>query len=161
MKKRTILILAAALLLTGLLSACGGSKTETKDVDLTAFYNGLSETYGWEDPYMTEITGDLLESYYPGLQEIPTKQLVARMPMMSAVVNELVFLQCESEEDAVKAAAILQERVDAQAEGGAWYPESMESWKNGSVIQQGTYVAMIASAENQDAIEESFNGAFA
>ena len=83
------------------------------------------------------------------------------MPMMSSVVNEVVFLQCKTEEDAAKAAAILQDRVDTQAEGGAWYPESMEAWSKGSVIQQGTYLAMIASAEHQNDVEERFNALFA
>ena len=80
--------------------------------------------------------------------------------MMSGVVNEMVLMQCENEEDAGKAAAILQERIDTQAEGGAWYPESMEAWSRGIVIQQGTYVAMIASAEHQDEIVEAFNQKF-
>ena len=33
--------------------------------------------------------------------------------------------------------------------------------EKGSVIQQGTYVAMIASAEYQSEIEEAFNAQFA
>ena len=160
MMKR-ICTLALALLMTGLLAACGGQKTETvKDVDLTAFYAGLEEAYEWSDGYMADIEGELLESYYPGLADIQTKQLVAKTPQMSSVVNELVFAQCETEEDAEKAAAILQNRMDTQAQGGAWYPESMEAWGRGIVIQQGTYVAMIASAEHQDEIVESFNQLF-
>ena len=82
------------------------------------------------------------------------------MPMMSSVVNEVVFVECETEQDAENAAAILQERIDLQAEGGAWYPESMEAWRRGIVIQQGTYVAMIASAEHQDEIAEAFTNLF-
>ena len=70
--------------------------------------------------------------------------------MMSAVVNEIVLAQCETEEDAAKAASILQDRVDAQAEGGAWYPGVHGGLEpSAQVIQQGTYVAMIASAEHQ------------
>ena len=110
---------------------------------------------------MSTVEGEMLESYYPGLGDIATKQLVAKMPLMCSVVNEIVLVQCESEEDATEAASILQSRVDSQAEGGAWYPESMEAWSKGSVIQQGTYVAMIASAEYQSEIEEAFNAQFA
>ena len=44
------------------------------------------------------------------------------------MVNEIVLAECGTEEDAATAASILQDRVDAQAEGGAWYPESMETW---------------------------------
>ena len=46
---------------------------------------------------------------------------------MTSVVSEYMFLECQSEDDASKVVEILQARVDAQADGGAWYPESMEA----------------------------------
>ena len=161
--KRLMTLALAALMLLGLLTACGGSKKEeVRNVDLQAFYKELQDSYEyWSDDYLVDIEGEMLESYYPGLADIETEQFVAKMPMMSSVVNEVVFLQCKTEEDAAKAAAILQDRVDTQAEGGAWYPESMEAWGKGAVIQQGTYVAMIASAEHQNDVEERFNALFA
>jgi hypothetical protein len=159
MKKLNILTLA--LLMVGLLTACG-AKTETaKDVDLTAYYDTLAETYEWGDGYMVDIEGEMLDSYYPGLSDISTKQFIAKMPIMSAVVNEVVLMECESEEDAASAAAILQDRITTQAEGGAWYPESMEAWEKAQVVQQGTYVAMLASASYQDEMVDSFNQLFA
>ena len=120
-------------------------------------------TYGMYHCFnvVTDIEGELLESYYPGLGDIPTKQFIAMTPQMSSVVNELVFLEAETEEDAEKAAEILQKRIDDQAAGGAWYPESMEAWGRGQVIQEGTYVAMIASAEHQEEIADAFEGLFA
>ena len=165
MKKFMILVLTA---LTLTLTACGGNvDAETSvDADLQSLYDTLAEEFQWEEGYLVDIEGEMLESYYPGLAEIGTKQLIAKMPMMSSVVNEIVFLQCETEEDAEKTAEILQNRIDYQVgdennPGGAWYPESIEAWKQGQVIQQGTYVAMIASAEYQDAIVEQFNALFA
>ena len=156
MKKLSVL-LCAMLLLT----ACGRSKdTIVPDIDLEDFFESLEAEYQWGEGYMVEIEGEMLESAYPGLSDIPTEQFVAKMPIMSSVVNELVFLQCRTEEDAANAAAILQDRIDVQADGGAWYPESMEAWGNGIVIQQGTYVGLIASAEHQDEISEKFNQLF-
>ena len=165
--KRFLTVVMMCMILT--LTACGGSKTNNTpaaDADLQSFYDTLAEEFQWADGYMVDIEGEMLESYYPGLSEISTKQFIAKMPMMSSVVNEVVFLQCETEEDAVRAAEILQDRIDYQVgdennPGGAWYPESIEAWKQGQVIQQGTYVAMIASAEYQDSIEEQFNALFA
>ena len=95
MKKRMMMVLAAmlALLLT---AGCGSTKEETKSVDLTEFYNGLAEEYEWGENYMASIEGDLLESYYPGLGDISTKQFIAMTPQMSSVVNELVFLEAET-----------------------------------------------------------------
>ena len=159
--KKWMTLALTALLLTSVLTACGGTgKTETVDVDLEAFYDTIEETYGWNNGYMVDIEGDMLESYYPGLSDIRTEQFVAKMPMMSSVVNEMVFMQCETEDEADQAAAILQDRIDVQAGGGALYPEAMEAWSRGIVIQQGTYVAMIASAEHQDEIVEAFNQKF-
>ena len=160
--KRRMTLAIVCLLALSLLTACGGSGTkEVPDVDLAAFCADKAAEYGWDENYLADIEGELLENYYPGLGDIPTKQMVAKAPMMSFVVNEVVFLQCENEEDAAKAATILQARIDTQAEGGAWYPESMEAWSRGQVIQQGTYVAMIASAEHQEDWADSFNALFA
>lgn len=157
MKKIIALTLAAFMMAS--LAACGSKKEEAKEVDLTAFYDTLAAEYDWTD-YLADTEGEMLEMYYPGLGEITTKQMIAKAPRMSSVVNEMVFLQCETEDDAAKAAEILQQRIDTQAEGGAWYPESMEAWGRGVVDQQGTYVAMIASAEHQDAIVESWKAQF-
>ena len=161
MKKWMIFALVAVMLL---LTACGSKEAETVDVDLEAFYGTLEEQYGWGQS-MVDIEGEMLDAYYPGLKEIPTVQLVAKMPMMSSVVNEMVFLRCETEEDAEAAEELLQDRIDYQVgdeenPGGAWYPESIAAWEEGKVIREDAYVAMIASAEYQDAIEESFDALF-
>ena len=170
--KRFLTLALSALLAAGLLTACGGTSdgsADTAEVSLSSFYAGLAEEYGWtedaassgeEDILMMDVEGDLLESYYPGLADVATEQLIAKAPMMSAVVNEIVLVQCGSEEDAATAASILQDRVDAQAEGGAWYPESMETWSNAQVIQEGAYVAMVACAQNQAEIVEQFQQLF-
>lgn len=169
MKKWFVMALAACML-TGLLSGCGSKEQDSAQVDLSAFYETLAEEYHWsEDPQtsqegdllMSSVEGELLESYYPGLADVATEQLIVKAPMMSSVVNEVVFAQCKSEDDAASAAEILQSRADAQAEGGAWYPESMEAWGKAKVIQNGTYVAMIACAEHQTEIEDAFNALFA
>ena len=161
MKKYMTALLALALAL-GALTACGAKQdnSEAVEVDLPAFYAELEKKFQWNEGYMVDLEGEMLESYYPGISDIPTKQFLAKAPMMSGVVNEMVLMQCENEEDAGKASAILQERIDTQAEGGAWYPESMEAWGNGQVIQHGTYVAMIASAQFQKTWADGFNALF-
>lgn len=144
-----------------LLTACGSDKpVETPDVDLEDFYESLAKEYQWDNGYMVDVEDEQLNDWYPGLRDLHPEEVEAHMPMMSSVVNEIVFVECQTEKDAENAAAILQERIDLQAEGGAWYPESMEAWRRGIVIQQGTYVAMIASAEHQDEIAEAFTNLF-
>lgn len=158
MKKRAVLVLAALLLFT---AGCGartdGGGAAAAEVSLTDLYAGMEESCGWEEDYMTSIEGELLEEYYPGLGGVPAKQLVVRMPAMSSDVNEIVLIQCQTEEDAENAAAILQARIDAQVDGGAWYPETIEAWKSAKVLRQGTYAALIASGEFQESLEEQFS----
>lgn len=161
MKRWMTLALAAMMLL---LTACGSKEETTVEVDLEAFYGTLEEQYGWGRS-MVSIEGEMLDAYYPGLKEIPALQLVAKMPMMSSVVNEMAFLRCETEEAAEQAAELLQDRIDYRVgdennPGGAWYPESIAAWEEAEVLQEGVYVAMIASAQYQDAIEESFEALF-
>lgn len=161
MKKRAVLVLAALLLLA---AGCGGQREEGRaedsDVALGTLYAAMAESCGWDEDYMTDVEGELLEEYYPGLGEVPAKQLIVRVPAMSSDVNEIVLFQGETEEDAENAAAILQARIDAQVEGGAWYPETRAAWEKAKVLRQGTYVSLIASGEFQESLEEQFNQQF-
>ena len=157
MKKIGILVMTLCCLL---LAACGGKTETVNDVDLTAFYDELAQNYGWTEDSMMELDSEMLEMYYPGLADISAKQLVAKAPVMSFAVNEYVFLQCETEADAKSAAAILQARIDAQAGGDAWYPETIDQWKAASVITHGAYTALIASGEHQTEVEEAWNAQF-
>ena len=88
------------------------------------------------------------------------KQLLAKAPVMSYAVSEYVFLQADSEQDAAQAVKILQTRIDSQADGDAFYPETIDQWKAAKVLQNGAYVAMIASGEHQTEIEDAWNAQF-
>ena len=173
MKKIWMFALTALMLLT--VTACGGSSDAgsgdagNADVDLESFYADLAEEYHWTedaenseegDLLMTSIADDLLESYYAGLSEVPHKQLVVKAPMMSSMVNEIALIQCETEEDADKAAEIFQARIDSMIEGGAWYPEPTRIWTDESrVVSNGNYVMMVVG-EDCDSIVKDFNALF-
>ena len=158
---RKIRIVAAVLALCAVLTACGGSKTEpVRDVDLTDFCAALAETYDWGDNMM-DLDSEMLAMYYPGLGDVPAEQLLAKAPVMSYAVSEYVFMRCGSGADAEKAAEILQSRIDAQAGGDAWYPETVDQWKAAKVITHGSYTAMIASGEHQGEIEAAWDALFA
>lgn len=147
MKNVMLLISAAVLLLT---AGCAGSEGgEQEEPDLETLYAAGEEACGWTAEEMTTVEGELLDAYYPGLNELDVKQLVARVPAMSSVVNEIVLVQCGTEDDAEKAKEILQARVDAQVQGDAWYADALEVWKKASVLQEGTYAVLIASGDHQ------------
>ena len=159
--KRRMTLAIVCLLALSLLTACGGSGTkEVPDVDLAAFCADKAAEYGWDENYLADIEGELLENYYPGLKDIPAKQLIVRVPMISAAVAEFVLMECETEDDAGKAKDILEQRAEDQANGGAWYPASMEAWEDAQVISNDRYVALLASSSHQSEAAELFNAKF-
>lgn len=171
MKRWIQLLLAGVMALS--LAGCGGntggsSDQDTgKDVDLTEVYSEMEAACDWWDEgYMVDIEGEMLEMYYPGLGGLATDQLLVKTAMMSAVANEVALVKCQSSEDADKAQEIFQSRIDYQVGddenvGGAFYPEAIESWKQAAVLRQGNCVAMVAVDGKQQDLEDIFTQAFA
>ncbi len=153
MKKVLIVIFVLMLPLTG----CG-QKAESAAVDLSAFFEEIAAENDLSG--MTPLEGDLLDVCYPGLSDLAPLQLVAYAPMISSSVNEYVFVQCKSKADADAAAEIMQARIDAQAQGGAWYPESMAAWAKAQVVVKDAYALMIASWDGADEIIKNFYALF-
>ena len=138
-----------------------------KSVDLSAFYQSLLDTYGAEFPADANVSdnAELLDSFYPGLSGVATRQVVIYQPMMSSVVCEIVLVEVENAADVQTVKDICQARIDYQVgdgtrPGGAWYPESMEGWENDSrIVSNGNYVMLIAYS-GCDAVVSAFNGLF-
>ena len=147
----------------------GGSPSESqKDVDLSAFYATLLSENEWpelmsltEDETMTE----LLDSYYPGLSEISTKQCGVYTAAISAAVGEIALVEVENAEDVQAVKDIFQARIDYQvgdgtSPGGAWYPATIEGWEtNSHIVSSGNYV-MLAVGDEAAAAADRFNQLF-
>ena len=130
--------------------------------DLNAFYLSLMDTYGENFPATMNVCEsiEMLDTFYPGLSAIDTKQMMIYQPMMGAVVCEIALVEVTNSADVDAVKAILQGRIDTQVEGGAWYPESIEGWKSNSrIVTNGNCLMMIAYSEC-DAVVEAFNGLF-
>ena len=166
--KRFFVLALSVLMLVSVVTACGGpsedegTAQEPIAVDLLALYNSMAAKHEFGEGYMADLTEEpeMLESYYPGLSESETAQLVIRVPVISAGVNEIALVECKDEATADQVEQILRDRATSQAEGGALYPESTEAWGNSAVIRQGNYMALIASAEWQNDLADEFNAAF-
>ena len=101
-------------------------------------------------PYCEDLAAnpDMLEMTYPGLSAIETNQLLAYMPMMSAVAYEVVLVEVANEADVAAVEAILQARIDAQVAGGAWYPETIEQWEqNSRIVSYGNFILMAVGTD--------------
>lgn len=130
--------------------------------DLTAFYNDLVAQYGENFPANMDVTEmpDMVEGFFPGLTAIETNQCLIYQPMMGAVVCEIALIEVANADDVKAVEDILNARITAQVDGGAWYPESIEGWQNNSrVVSNGNYVMMIAY-DQCDAIVDAFNDLF-
>lgn len=133
-----------------------------QSVDLSAFYQSLVNSYGAEFPADANVSdnAELVDSFYPGLSAVNTKQVVIYQPMMSAVVCEIALAEVSSSADVDAVKAIFQSRIDTQVNGGAWYPDSIAGWQNNSrIVSHGNYVMMIAWMYCDDAVS-AFNALF-
>ena len=131
-------------------------------VDLNGFYTSLVDSYGENFPANMNLceSVEMLDAFYPGLSGISTNQLMIYQPMMGAVVCEIALAEVADSADVETVKGIFQSRIDSQVDGGAWYPESIEGWKNNSrIVANGNTIMMIAYSEC-DAVVEAFNGLF-
>lgn len=142
---------------------------ETEEVDLTAFYNTLREESVWPELMNladSEDEKEMLETTYPGLTEISTSQCGVYIAAISAVAAELALVEVADAEDVPAVEAIFQARVDYQVgddanPGGAWYPETIENWKQNARIASNGRCVMLVVWENADDVVEQFNALFA
>lgn len=142
-------------------------KPENKpaSVDLAAFVASLSQSDAW--PAMMKAEGEVLDSYYAGLSGIAANQCEVHTSMISAAVGEIALVEVQNADDVQKVKDIFQARVSYQVgdetnPGGAWYPDSIEGWKNGSrIVSNGNYVMLVALSEGADSVVDAFNALFA
>lgn len=163
MKKLTNTLLTMILVLT--LTACGGgggNDGQDKEApDLNKYYEDLMAALGEDNtPAMMDVEADFISHFYPGLEDIATKQAVLKMAAITSIPYEFVLLETEDEAGAKAAADILQARVDAQVKGGAYYPETIEGWKKAQVFTEGNVVALICAWDDQEQAVEAFNKLF-
>ena len=159
-------ILSMSLVLTlmlGLLAGCagkGGSQS-TADVNLEEFYQTIF-TDPENTPAMGPIEGEMLDAFYPGLSELELKQLVAYMPMITAVACEIVMVECADAADVETVKGIFEARIAAQVGDHFNYPAVIEAWeKEAQVVVNGNYVALFLVSGMGDQVVSNFNAAIA
>ena len=129
--------------------------TSSNSVDLQAFYDDMTSTYEFQA--LQAFSGEILDSYYPGMSDVDTKQCLIMGTMMSMNNGEFCLVEVSNSSDVETVKSILQSRVDYMVESGAWYPGPTELWTNSSrVVSNGNYVMMVVH-ENCDDIVDAFN----
>lgn len=142
MKKLCCIVLTALLVLS--LAACGKAtpQEDSKSVDLKQAAEDAIASLGDEVVlFPVEDTAEI-ESLYPGLTAVETKQLVAYQPPVSGYGCELVMVEVANSADTETVRSILQQRVD-NAANDSTYPENAPAWKNNAAVTvNGNYVVM-------------------
>ena len=151
MKRMITLLLALAMALS--LTACGkkddtigGDTAGDQSVDLRAAYEAgikqVQDELGDNAPVLLEETAvELLNSYYPGLENAKLKQGVFFISP-TATSCEVSMVEAESAADAEIVRQSFQARVDSMA-NDTTYPEEAGMWKNNATVSvNGNYVVL-------------------
>ena len=164
MKRVSALFLTLLLVLS--LAACGGGDKPGEDAapapDLGEFFAQLQGSYEGLDA-LAPLEGESLDALYPGLSAIETESMLVQETMMSTANCAVVLITLPagaSEEDLQAVKDILQARMDQQASGGAWYPESCETWEKGVIVSASRSVGMFVYPEEAQAMADEFTAAF-
>ena len=129
-------------------------------VDLNAFYQTIF-TDPDNAPALLPMEGEVLDAFFPGLTAISTKQLVAYMPMMTAVPCEILMVECVNAADVEAVKAIFNARIRSQVDNQFNYPMVIEAWeKEAQVVSNGNFVALFVISGMTDQVVSSFNALF-
>ena len=112
-------------------------------VDLSAFFATIFPDPS-DAPALVSMDSEMLDAFYAGLTAISTKQLVAYMPMITAVPCEIVMVECANAADVAAVKAIFNARIAAQMNDQFNYPMVIEAWENeAQVVSNGNFVALL------------------
>ena len=141
----------------------GGGTGGEASVSLSDFYSTLEGQYEGLTGMMV-LDGEQLDTYYPGLSSIAAVEEVLIQETMMSIANRAVGLVKLSGDatldDVVAVQNALQSRINTQADGGAGYPESCETWKNGVTTSTSNVVAMFVYPENAQDMADLFTEIF-
>lgn len=130
---------------------------------LADFFATLQSSYEGLGAMMV-IEGEVLDAYYPGLGDIAAVEemlIQETMMSMSNVAVGLVKLSDEATLDDILAVqAIFQGRITTQAEGGAWYPLSCETWEQGVITSVSGHVGMFVYPDGAQSMADLFTETF-
>ena len=154
---RLFALILASVMVLSLLTACGGEKTQAKDVDLPQLWASMEENL--ELPMMMELGDDELDFLY-GINADDLESYVVRVPMMNVHATEFFLAKVkEGKLDTVKEA--LENRQAALEQQWSMYlPDQYALVQNAKLVTNGNYVLFCVS-EDADSVVSLFNEATA
>jgi len=126
---------------------------------LSSFFSTLQGKYEGLNNMMV-LDDSLLDVYYPGLSSVPNVEEVLVQETAISISNMAVGLVKLSDsatmEDIVAVQSALQSRIDAQADGGAFYPASCDTWKAGVITSVSNCVGMFVYPDEAQSMADLF-----
>ena len=149
--KKLAVILAAVIVLSAALCACGGSKS------LSSVYEEITKQVELKD-MLVLTTEEQLDKYY-GIAADDVEDFAGCINSTGVDQEEIIMIKAKDEEAAARIKDALQLRYDTKlAQNISYNPEQAQIIQNCSVEQDGLYVSMIIS-ENADQIKEIYKKA--
>ena len=149
MKKSIVAILVLVLCFS--LAGCGGkSEGPAPGTPLNSFYDAVLAVQPEDAEALIlfeESNPALINSFYPGLEDIELNQQAFYMPPIATHPCEIVLVEVKDSANVKAVAEIFQARIDMGADNTD-YPESAAGWQlYAQVHQSGNFVCMIVLPE--------------
>ena len=128
---------------------------DVPEVDFMTFFTYVMDNYEIPSLDGTPLDSEFLANFYPELSEIETAKTEVHIAMMSSVACELAMVEVNDIMDINTVQDALQARIDAQINGGAFYPATIEAWETSSIIvTQGKYMCMYVGPEYENIVND-------
>ena len=130
---------------------------------LSGFFSTLQGTYEGLGMMMA-LDGELLDNYYPGLSGVAAVEEALIYESAISINNKAIGLvrlsDSASMDDVLQVQSILQSRITAQAEGGAFYPDACDTWENGVITSVSNCVGMFVYPDGAHSMASLFTDTF-
>ena len=151
-KVRVMTALIAVLLL---LSSCG--KSTTADVNLSDVLAEISDSVQLPNE-LTKMTMSELTGLY-GIESDEIVQFAGYYTDVGTLADEIVLIEAKDSAAADTVRQKVEDRYDAKlAEMKDYLPDEYEKIQNGTVLVQGSYIALIVS-DNADTVQDIYKAA--
>lgn len=136
-----------------------GGASASNQPSLNSFFSTLQGKFDSLDGLMA-LDGELLDTYYPGLRSVASVEEVLIQEPMISISNMAVGLVKLSDnatmDDIIAVTNALQSRINGQANGGAFYPQSCEIWGQGVTASVSHFVGMFVYPDEAQAMADLF-----
>ncbi|MBP5236965.1 MAG: DUF4358 domain-containing protein [Clostridia bacterium] len=157
MKIRITALLSIILIVSAVLSACGGNGLTDKVIDLEAAGKALVECAEFDDS-LREVPLNTLASVIGDIGAV--KEASAYLAESGATAEAVMVMRCDSTEDAGTVKSLVEAYRDTQKHLFETYnPAEVPKLENAVIESRGLYV-LYAVGKNTDAVKGVFGGLF-